>query len=72
MTLQDKGSLYICRNSAQFYFDEFPQYLRDFVTWVQQGKLSVKIDSTYKLADVAQAHAAFEQRQTIGRVLLLP
>ncbi len=72
MTLQDKGSLFICRNSAQFYFDEFPHYLRDFVAWVQQGKLSVKIDSTYKLADVAQAHAAFEQRQTTGRVLLLP
>jgi NADPH2:quinone reductase len=72
MTLQDKGSLFISRNSPMFYFDEFPNYLHDFVGWVQQGKLSIKVDCTYPLVDAAKAHEAFEQRQTIGRVLLLP
>ncbi|MEO8610212.1 MAG: quinone oxidoreductase [Chloroflexota bacterium] len=72
MRLQDKGSLFISRNSPAFYFDVFPHYLQDFVAWVGQGKLSIKIDRTYPLVDAAQAHAAFENRQTIGRVLLIP
>lgn len=72
MQLQDKGSLFISRNSAQYYTSVFPQYLRDFVGWMQQGKLSIKIDHIYPLAEAAKAHAAFEQRQTIGRILLLP
>jgi NADPH2:quinone reductase len=72
MTLQDKGSLFLSRNSAVFYFQHFPRYLQDFVGWIRQGKLSVRVDRTYRLTEAAQAHAAFENRQTIGRVLLLP
>jgi NADPH2:quinone reductase len=34
--------------------------------------VSIKIDRTYPLAEAALAHAAFEQRQVSGRVLLLP
>jgi len=36
------------------------------------GRLSVRIDRTFPLADAAKAHEAFEQRQICGRVLLLP
>jgi NADPH2:quinone reductase len=42
------------------------------VGWVKEGKLSIRIDRTYPLANAAQAHAAFERRQVSGRVLLLP
>ncbi len=72
MALQEKGSLFITRNSAVFYRDLYPAYLQDFVRWVQQGQLSVRIDRSYPLADAAKAHAAVEQRQVSGRVLLLP
>jgi len=72
MTLQEKGSLFITRTNGRPYFKEYPHYLGLFVTWLKQGKLSVRIDRTYPLADAAQAHAAFEQRQVSGRVLLLP
>jgi NADPH:quinone reductase len=72
MTLQDRGSLFISRNSAAFYRDQFPSYFRDFMGWVQTGKLAIKVHQTYALAEAAQAHAAFESRQTIGRVLLTP
>jgi NADPH2:quinone reductase len=72
MVLQEKGSLFVSRNSAAFYFAEWPQYLNDFVAWVQAGTLSIRIERTYPLADAAKAHAAVEQRQTSGRVLLLP
>jgi NADPH2:quinone reductase len=72
MTLQDKGSLFLTRTNGLPYVKEYPNYLRQFVTWIEQGKLSIRIDRTYPLADAAQAHAAFEQRQISGRVLLLP
>ncbi len=72
MTLQEKGSLFITRTNGRPYSKEYPHYLELFVTWLKQGKLSIRIDRTYPLADAAQAHAAFEQRQVSGRVLLLP
>jgi NADPH:quinone reductase len=72
MTLQEKGSLFITRTNGRPYFKEYPHYLELFVTWLRQGKLSIRIDRTYPLADAAHAHAAFEQRQVSGRVLLFP
>ena len=72
MTLQEKGSLFLTRTNGLPYVKEYPNYLQQFVTWIQQGKLSIRIERTYPLADAAQAHAAFERRQISGRVLLLP
>lgn len=72
MQLQEKGSLYITRTNASFYYEEFPRYLSDLVGWMQTGKLDIKIDSTYPLAQAAQAHAVVEGRQSSGRVLLIP
>ena len=60
------------RNSALYYAQAFPEYIRDFARWVQEGKLVVKVDRVYPLSQAAEAQAAFEQRQTIGRVLLMP
>lgn len=72
MTLQEKGSLFIARTNGLPYRKEYPRYLEQFVSWVKQGKLSIRIDRTYPLAEAALAHAAFELRQISGRVLLLP
>ena len=72
MTLQEKGSLFLTRTNGLPYLKEYPQYLERFVDWVKQGKLSIKIARTYPLAEAGRAHAAFEQRQVSGRVLLLP
>jgi NADPH:quinone reductase len=72
MTLQEKGSLFLTRTNGLPYLKEYPHYLELFVDWVKQGKLSIKIDRTYPLAEASQAHAAFEQRQVSGRLLLLP
>jgi NADPH:quinone reductase len=72
MTLQEKGSLFLTRTNGLPYVKEYPQYLQRLVTWIKQGQLSIRIDRTYPLADAAQAHAAFEQRQISGRALLLP
>jgi NADPH:quinone reductase len=72
MRLQEKGSVFLTRTNGSPYFKEYPHYLQHFVDWVKKGKLSIRIDRTYPMADAAKAHAAFEQRQVSGRVLLLP
>lgn len=72
MTLQERGSLFLTRTNGSPYIKEYPRYLEQFVGWVKQGKLSIRVDRTYPLADAAQAHAAFETRQVSGRMLLLP
>jgi NADPH:quinone reductase len=72
MTLQEKGSLFLTRTNGLPYRKEYPQYLEKFVAWVKSGKLSLRIERTYPLAEAAQAHAAFERRQVSGRILLLP
>ncbi|MGA8271702.1 MAG: quinone oxidoreductase [Candidatus Sulfotelmatobacter sp.] len=72
MKLQEKGSLFLTRTNGRPYIREYPHYLELLVAWIKEGKLSIRIDRTYPLADAAQAHAAFEQRQVSGRVLLLP
>jgi NADPH2:quinone reductase len=72
MKLQEKGSVFLTRTNGSPYFKEYPNYLQHLVDWTKQGKLSIRIDRTYPIADAAKAHAAFEQRQVSGRVLLLP
>jgi NADPH2:quinone reductase len=72
MTLQEKGSLFLTRTNGLPYLKEYPHYLEVFVEWIKQGKLSIKIDRMYPLAEAARAHALFEQRRVSGRILLLP
>jgi len=72
MALQEKGSLFLTRTNGLPYLKEYPHYLELFVEWIKDGRLSIKIDRTYPLSEAARAHAAFEQRQISGRVLLLP
>ena len=72
MLLQEKGSLFLTRANALPWIGEYPRYLEQFVNWIQQGRVSVRIPCTYPLAEAAQAHQAFEQRQISGRVLLFP
>jgi NADPH:quinone reductase len=72
MTLQEKGSLFLTRTNGLPWVKEYPRFLEQLVSWVREGRLSIRIAGTYPLADAAQAHAAFEQRQVSGRLLLLP
>jgi NADPH2:quinone reductase len=72
MRLQEKGSVFLTRTNGSPYYKEYPRYMQQFEDWIKQGKLSIRIERTYPMADAAEAHAAFEQRQVSGRVLLLP
>ena len=72
MILQEKGSLFLTRVNGLPYAAEYPQYMEQFARWVREGRLSVRIDRTFPLADAAQAHEAFERREVSGRILLFP
>jgi len=39
---------------------------------IAQGKLNLRIEHTYSLADAAQAHRDLEGRKTTGKLLLIP
>jgi NADPH2:quinone reductase len=73
--LNAKGSLYLTRPTLTHYTasrDELLTRARDLFSWMETGKLQVRIDRTYPLADAAAAHRALEGRETKGKVLLLP
>ncbi|HEX6147064.1 MAG TPA: zinc-binding dehydrogenase [Acidimicrobiia bacterium] len=40
--------------------------------WIEAGKLEVRVDREFPLAEAAEAHRALEARQTTGKVLILP
>jgi NADPH2:quinone reductase len=40
------------------------------LNWVASGKLKVRIDRTYPLADAAAAHRDLESRRTAGKLIL--
>jgi len=72
MTLQEKGSLFLTRTNGLPYLKEYPNYLQQLPAWLREKKLTIRIHKTYPLAEAAQAHAAFERREVVGRILLLP
>jgi NADPH2:quinone reductase len=40
--------------------------------WVADGKLKLRMEHIYSLADAAQAQIALEGRKTTGKILLEP
>ena len=45
---------------------------RELQRWVLEGKLRVTLGQTFPLAEAAEAHRRLEQRQTQGKLLLMP
>jgi NADPH:quinone reductase len=74
-TLNAKGSLFLTRPTLGHYTatrDEVLARASDLFRWVGQGELRVSIDSTFPLAEAADAHRALDGRTTMGKVLLIP
>ena len=75
MTLSQKGSLFLTRPSLAHYIatrDELLSRSNDLFSWITNGELDVQIDRTFPLAQAADAHRYLEDRQTKGKVLLIP
>jgi NADPH2:quinone reductase len=73
--LNNKGSLFLTRPSLGHYTANRRQLLQratDLFTLMQQGRLDVRLDRTFPLAEAAAAHRYIEGRQTKGKVLLIP
>jgi NADPH2:quinone reductase len=71
--LNVKGSLFLTRPSLAHYLltrDELLWRAGDVLAWVANGKLKVRIDRTYPLAEAAAAHRDLEARKTAGKLLL--
>ena len=73
--LSGMGSLYITRPTLNHYTvtrEELEQRAGDIFHWIGEGKLTLRIEHTYPLAQAAQAHRDLEARKTTGKVLLIP
>ena len=73
--LAAKGSLYVTRPTVASYIltdKEFRATAGEVVKMVASGKVKIKINQRYALADVATAHADLQARRTIGATVLIP
>lgn len=73
--LNQKGSLFLTRPTLAHYtltVEELRQRAGAVFGMIREGKLKLRIEHVYPLADVQQAHRDLEARKTTGKVLLLP
>jgi NADPH:quinone reductase len=70
-----KGSLYITRPSLFPHLtkrENLDEMAADLMKMVGSGKVKIKIDQRFALADAALAHQDLEARKTTGSTILLP
>lgn len=73
--LNPKGSLFLTRPNLAPHCatpEELHWRAGDVLSWIGSGKLELRIDRTFPLAQAAQAHTDLEGRKTAGKVLLIP
>jgi NADPH:quinone reductase len=73
LVLSAKGSLYLTRPTLASYVtrEEIEWRTKDLFGWIAAGKLDLRIDKEYPLAEAAAAHKYLEGRQTTGKIILL-
>ncbi|HEV3330253.1 MAG TPA: quinone oxidoreductase [Bryobacteraceae bacterium] len=72
-TLTAKGSLFLTRPTLNSHIsnpDELVWRSADLFRWIGEGKLRLRIDREYPLAEAAQSHRDMEARKTTGKLLL--
>ncbi|MGA2414894.1 MAG: quinone oxidoreductase [Candidatus Sulfotelmatobacter sp.] len=75
IALSQKGSLYVTRPSLFNYIatrEELVARSSDLFSMIKAGKLKLRIEHLYPLAEAQQAHRDLEGRKTTGKLLLLP
>jgi len=73
--LTQKGSLFLTRPSLGNYIttrEELVARSSAVFGMIASGKLKLRIEHTYRLAEVRQAHRDLEGRKTTGKLLLIP
>jgi NADPH2:quinone reductase len=75
IVLTQKGSLYLTRPSIGHYIitrQELEKRASAVFEMIRAGKLKLRIEHVYPLAQAAQAHRDLESRKTTGKLLLIP
>jgi NADPH2:quinone reductase len=75
LILSQKGSLFLTRPTLGHYTatrEELLWRAGDVLSWVQDGRLKLRIERVYKLEEAAEAHRALESRATSGKLLIVP
>lgn len=70
-----KGTLFLTRPSLMPYTDkreDLDATANDLFSMVKSGKVKIKIDQRYPLAEAARAHTDLEARKTTGSTILIP
>jgi NADPH2:quinone reductase len=73
--LSTKGSLFVTRPTLKDYIAtraELDERAGAVLGWVAEGKLKVRCEHTYPLAEAAQAQIDIAGRKTTGKLLLIP
>jgi NADPH:quinone reductase len=73
--LAAKGSLFLTRPTLAHYLLDRAELLtraNDLFQWTASGKLQLRVETTFPLAEVAEAHRLLEGRKTTGKVVLFP
>jgi len=74
-TLNAKGSIFLTRPFLAHYTADRAELLgrvNDLFKWIAAGELKVRVDKTFPLAEVAEAHRYLEGRHSKGKILLIP
>jgi NADPH2:quinone reductase len=74
-TLNAKGSLYLTRPFLAHYTADRAELLgrvNDLFNWMTTGKLNVRVDKSFPLANSGEAHRYLEDRQSKGKLILIP
>ena len=75
LILSQKGSLFLTRPSLANYSatpEELGWRAGDVLSWINEGKLKLRIHKVYPLAEAAQSQRDLESRKTTGKLLLVP
>jgi len=75
MVLAQKGSLYLTRPTLVVYIatrEELVARSSAVFSMITAGKLKLRIQHTYPLAEAQRAHRDLEGRKTTGKLLLIP
>jgi NADPH:quinone reductase len=75
IVLSQKGSLYLTRPHLATYIasrEELLAHASAVLDMLATGKLKLRIEHTYPLAEAQRAHRELEGRKTTGKLLLIP
>jgi NADPH2:quinone reductase len=75
LVLTQKGSIFLTRPSLGAYVstpEDLQNRARAVFGMVRDGKLKLRIEHVYPLAEAQQAHRDLEARKTTGKLLLIP